>query len=109
MYFAKLVGGKTYNVMGHNFLDGMEQSVDKAVYEYLSENHMFEVREGEAAEKPSFSNGEKYTEVELKKLNKTDQDDIIRSLTVGDFIHETKNEKERIELILQLQEQSEQE
>ncbi|PEE20743.1 hypothetical protein CON95_26985 [Bacillus toyonensis] len=109
MYFAKLVGGKTYNVMGHNFLDGIEQSVDKPVYEYLSDNHMFEVREGEAAEAPSFSNGEKYTEIELKKLNKTDQEDIISSLTAGDFIQETKNEKERIELILQLQKQNEQE
>lgn len=107
MHFVKLIGGKTYNVMGYNFLDGIEQSVDKDVYEYLSDNHMFEVREGEAAEKSSFSNGEKYTEVELKKLNKTDQEDIIRSLTVGDFIHETKNEKERIELILQLQNEQE--
>lgn len=107
MYFAKLVGGKTYSVMGHNFVDGIEQSVDKAVYNYLSDNHMFEVREGDVTEKPSFSIGEKYTEAELKKLNKTDQEDIIRSLTVGDFIQETKNEKERIELILQLQKEQE--
>ncbi|WP_374992666.1 hypothetical protein [Pseudomonas aeruginosa] len=60
---------------------------------------------GEVTEKPSFSVGEKYTEAELKKLHKTDQEDIIRALTAGDFIQETKNEKERIELILQLQQE----
>ncbi|MCC2483722.1 YqbF domain-containing protein [Bacillus pacificus] len=105
MYFAKLVGGKSYGVDGHNFIDGVEQAIGKDTYEYLKENKMFEVREGEQEKAPSLSNGEKHTESTLKKLSKGEQEDIIHSLTKGDFIQDTKNEKERIALILELQEQ----
>lgn len=105
MYFAKLVGGKTYMIDGHVFTDGVEKVVEKETYEYLKGNTLFEVREGERIDAPSLFDGEKHTESTLKKLSKTEQDEIIRSLTKGDFIHDTKNEKERIALILELQEQ----
>jgi len=105
LYFAKLVGGKSYGVDGHNFIDGVEQVISIDTYEYLKDNAMFEVREGEKEDAPSLSDGEKYTESTLKKLSKSEQDDIIRTLTKGDLIQDTKNEKERIALILQLQEQ----
>jgi len=105
LYFAKLVGGKSYAVDDYNFIDGVEQAIGKDTYEYLKDNKMFEVREGEQEEAPSLSDGEKHTESTLKKLSKGEQEDIIHSLTKGDLIQETKNEKERIELILQLQEQ----
>ncbi|TSI19890.1 hypothetical protein FOT98_08835 [Bacillus sp. HY001] len=107
MYFAKLVGGKSYAVDGHNFIDGVEQAIGKDTYDYLKGNKMFEVREGEQEKAPSLSDGEKHTESALKKLPKGEQEDIIRSLTKGDLIQETKNENERIALILQLQEQEE--
>ncbi|KWU68428.1 hypothetical protein AWW71_04840 [Bacillus cereus] len=105
MYFAKLVGGKTYMIDGHIFTDGVEKAVEKETYEYLKDNDLFEVREGEKENAPSLLVGEKYTESTLKKLSKAEQDEIIRSLTQGDFIQDTKNEKERIALILELQEQ----
>ncbi|MCU5196493.1 YqbF domain-containing protein [Bacillus mobilis] len=105
MYFAKLVGGKTYMIDDHVFTDGVEKVVEKATYEYLKGNTLFEVREGEQEDAHSLLNGEKYTETILKKLSKAEQDEIIRSLTQGDFIHDTKNEKERIALILELQDQ----
>ncbi|HFK1513666.1 MULTISPECIES: YqbF domain-containing protein [Bacillus cereus group] len=105
MYFAKLVGGKTYMIDGHVFTDGVEKVVENETYEYLKGNTLFEVREGEQEDVPSLLDGEKYTETILKKLSKAEQDEIIRSLTPGDFIHDTKNEKERITLILELQEQ----
>lgn len=105
MYFAKLVGGKSYGVDGHNFVDGVEQAIGKDTYEYLKDNKMFEVREGEKEKAPSLSDGEKYTESTLKKLSKGEQEDLIRYLTKGDLIKDTKNENERIALILELQEQ----
>ncbi|MGQ7108334.1 YqbF domain-containing protein [Bacillus cereus group sp. Bce041] len=105
MYFAKLVGGKTYMIDGHIFTDGVEKVVKKETYEYLKNNDLFEVREGEKEDAPSLLSGEKHTESTLKKLSKADQEEIIRSLTQGDFIQDTKNENERIALILELQEQ----
>lgn len=109
MYFAKLVKGKTYDVLGHIFLVDQEQPVEQEVYEYLQDNEFFEVREGEASTNefsPLKPEGEVYTESELKKLNKSQQEAIIKSLS-GDFIEETKNEAERIALILKLQEEGE--
>ncbi|ANT40020.1 MULTISPECIES: YqbF domain-containing protein [Bacillus cereus group] len=105
MYFAKLVGGKTYTVDGRVFNDGVEQVVEKETYDYLKDNRLFAVREGEKEVAPSLLVGEKHTESTLKKLSKAEQEAIIRKLTTGDFIHDTKNENERITLILELQEQ----
>ncbi|EJR41642.1 hypothetical protein IIK_05774 [Bacillus cereus VD102] len=105
MYFAKLVGGKTYTVDGHIFNDGVEQVVEKETYDYLKDNMLFAVREGETEVAPSLLIDEKYTESMLKKLSKAEQEEIIRSLNQGDLIKDTKNENERIALILELQEQ----
>jgi hypothetical protein len=107
-YFAKLVKGQTYSVFNHIFLVDQEKQVDKYTYDYLNGNDQFEVWEGEAKApdngliKPD---GEKYTEAELKKLNKAQQEQIIQSLS-KDFVQETKNEQERIALILKLQEEN---
>ncbi|MEG7824212.1 YqbF domain-containing protein, partial [Bacillus paranthracis] len=38
MYFAKLVGGKTYMIDGHVFTDGVEKVVENETYEYLKGN-----------------------------------------------------------------------
>lgn len=107
MYLAKLIAGSTYDVMGHRFVDGVEQKVNEEVYDYLKQNEQFEVREADDITAASFLKpvGEKYTEQELKVLKKDQQETIIHSLTKGDFIQETKNEQERIALILELQEQ----
>ncbi|MFI8673480.1 hypothetical protein CON32_00180 [Bacillus cereus] len=105
MYFAKLVGGKTYTVDGYIFNDGVEQVVEKETYDYLKDNMLFAVREGEKEVAPSLLIDEKYTESMLKKLSKAEQEEIIRSLNQGDLIKDTKNENERIALILELQEQ----
>lgn len=105
MYFAKLTGGKTYNVLDHSFIDGVEQEVSQPVYNYLKENPLFDTWEAEENKTVSFFNGEKYTEATIKGLKKSQQEEIIRSLTKGDFIRDTKNEQERIALILELQEE----
>lgn len=105
MYFAKLVGGKTFMIDGLIFTDGVEKAVDKATHDYLKDNDLFETREGEKEDAPSLFNGEKHTEAMLKKLSKAEQDELISELNKGDFIPDTKNEKERIALILDLQEQ----
>ncbi|MCU5755688.1 YqbF domain-containing protein [Bacillus thuringiensis] len=105
MYFAKLIGGKTYEVLDHSFVDGVEQEVSNPVYDYLKENPLFETWEADETKTASFFNGEKYTEAALKGLKKSQQEEIIRSLTKGDFIRDTKNEQERVALILELQEE----
>ncbi|MFI8709947.1 YqbF domain-containing protein [Bacillus sp. NPDC077411] len=107
MYYAKLVKGKTYDVLDHRFVDGVEQKVNEEVYDYLKQNKQFELWEADDNTHASLlkSDGEKYTEQDLKALKKNEQESIIRSLTKGDFIQETKNEQERIALILELQNQ----
>lgn len=105
MYFAKLTGGKTYDVLDHSFVDGVEQEVSQPVYDYLKENPLFEIWEDDEDKTASSFYGEKYTEAALKGLKKLQQEEIIRSLTKGDFIRDTKNEQERIALILELQEE----
>lgn len=105
MYFAKLTGGKTYDVFDHSFIDGVEQEVSQPVYNYLKENPLFDTWEAEENKTVSLFNGEKYTEAALKGLKKSQQEEIIRSLTQGDFIRDTKNEQERIALIIELQEE----
>ncbi|KAA0782562.1 hypothetical protein [Bacillus sp. BB56-3] len=52
----------------------------------------------------SFFNEEKYNEADLKKLSKAEQEDAISKLAAGNEVPQTKNESERIALILQLQE-----
>lgn len=64
----------------------------------------FEIAEVEVQE-PSNPDGEKYTKASLKKLNKEQQEEIITEL--GRNPEETKNEEERIALILELQEEGE--
>ncbi|MEH7186480.1 YqbF domain-containing protein [Bacillus toyonensis] len=105
MYFAKLIGGRTYDVLEHSFVDGIEQEVPQPVYNYLKENPLFETWEADGNKTASLFDGEKYTEAALKGLKKSQQEEIIRSLTKGDFIRDTKNEQERVALILELQEE----
>lgn len=103
VYFAKLIKGKTYDVLGQRFTSDKAKEVDKKTYDYLENNPQFEVREGEANadnNKDDAPDG-KYTKSSLKKLNKEEQDEIIHELS-GDKIKETKNEEERIALILAL-------
>ncbi|EOO65478.1 YqbF domain-containing protein [Bacillus mycoides] len=109
MYFAKLVAGKTYEVMNLQFTDGVELQVDENVYDYLKGNTHFELREADGTDQVSLfkSNGEKYTEQDLKGLKKPEQEQLIRQLTKGDMVQDTKNEQERVALILKLQEEQE--
>ncbi|MGE6260876.1 YqbF domain-containing protein [Heyndrickxia sporothermodurans] len=112
-YFAKLVNGVNYHVMGYSFTVDKEKEVTKDVFNYLQEHPQFELHKDESNnplkdelsfEPPSPEDGLAYTEGELKKLNKAQQDAIIHALS-GDMVHETKNEAERIALILKLQEE----
>lgn len=64
-----------------------------------------EVQTNETLQEPSNSDSEKYTNASLKKLNKEQQEEIITEL--GGNPEETKNEEERIALILELQEEGE--
>ena len=105
MYFAKLIGGRTYDVLEHSFVDGIEQEVTQPVYNYLKENPLFEIWEADENKTASLFDGGKYTEAALKGLKKSQQEEIIRTFTKGDFIKDTKNEQERIALILELQEE----
>ncbi|GED14869.1 YqbF domain-containing protein [Aneurinibacillus migulanus] len=48
MYFAKLIIGQSYTVIGEQqkrFIVGEEQPIDKALFDYLKDNPQFEVRE----------------------------------------------------------------
>jgi hypothetical protein len=104
-YYAKLIKGKTYDVLGQRFTSDKDKEVDKKTYDYLENNPQFEVREGEVntGNNQDEAPDGKYTKSSLKKLNKEQQDAIIHDLS-GDKIEETKNEDERISLILALQE-----
>ncbi|MGE8207675.1 YqbF domain-containing protein [Heyndrickxia sp. NPDC080065] len=44
MYFAKLIEGETYHVMGCFFTSEKEQQISKELYEYLKDNPQFDVR-----------------------------------------------------------------
>lgn len=68
MYFAKLIGGRTYDVLEHSFVDGIEQEVPQPVYNYLKENPLFETWEADENKTASLFDGEKYTESALKGL-----------------------------------------
>lgn len=76
-----------------------DEAVKTGYFKLIESSVEEEIEEGADKEAVSFS----YTEADLKKLSKTEQETIISTLAKDE--HETKNEKERIELILQLQEQ----
>ena len=112
-YFAKLIDGANYSVMGYLFKVDQEKEVTKKVFDYLQGHPQFKLLEKDSSnpakdslqnEPPSPEDGQAYTESELKKLNKAQQDSIIHTLS-GDMVYETKNESERITLILKLQEE----
>ncbi|MDO8159633.1 hypothetical protein FKQ51_20200 [Bacillus toyonensis] len=79
--------------------------VDTGYFKLLNSYNENEEEAADSTEASSFFNGEKYTEAELKKLSKTEQEDVIIKLADGNEVPQTKNESERITLILQLQEQ----
>ncbi|MEK4689426.1 YqbF domain-containing protein [Bacillus subtilis] len=103
MYTAKLIKGKNYHVMDKVFKIGEEQPVSRKLYLYLKQNEAFEVNEvqGEnnGGEEPI-----KYTEAQLKGMQKSEHETIISNL--GGNPSDFKNADERIAFILNHQEQS---
>ncbi|OUB47981.1 hypothetical protein BK740_07470 [Bacillus thuringiensis serovar argentinensis] len=86
------------------FVDSKEMAdavVETGYFRLVNNDH--EGLEVDGAEVLSTSNYEKYTEASLKKLSKIEQESIITTLYKGDQVPATKNEQERITLILQLQ------
>ncbi|MBV7318162.1 YqbF domain-containing protein [Bacillus halotolerans] len=95
MYTAKLIRGKTYNVMGITFRAGVSQTVPKRLYEYLNENPYFVLNRELNNQKADPIN---YTESELKGMNKAEHESIISNL--GGNPSDFKNADERIAYIL---------
>ncbi|WP_024122163.1 YqbF domain-containing protein [Bacillus halotolerans] len=95
MYTAKLIKGKTYNVMGITFRVGVSQTVPKKLYEYLNENPYFMLDKDLKNQKDDPIN---YTESELKGMNKAEHESIISNL--GGNPPDFKNADERIAYIL---------
>ncbi|MGG0902350.1 YqbF domain-containing protein [Bacillus subtilis] len=95
MYTAKLIKGKTYNVMGITFRAGISQTVPKKLYEYLNENPYFVLDKDLKNQKDDLIN---YTESELKGMNKAEHESIISNL--GGNPSDFKNADERIAYIL---------
>ncbi|MGG7219665.1 YqbF domain-containing protein [Bacillus sp. ATD] len=95
MYTAKLIKGKTYNVMGVTFRAGVSQTVPKRLYEYLNENPYFVLNQELNNQKADPIN---YTESELKGMNKAEHESIISNL--GGNPSDFKNADERIAYIL---------
>ncbi|MGQ9003159.1 YqbF domain-containing protein [Bacillus subtilis] len=95
MYTAKLIKGKTYNVMGVTFRAGVSQTVPKRLYEYLNENPHFVLDKDLKNQKDDPIN---YTESELKGMNKAEHESIISNL--GGNPYDFKNADERIAYIL---------
>ncbi|MCY7797093.1 YqbF domain-containing protein [Bacillus spizizenii] len=95
MYTAKLIKGKTYNVMGITFRAGVSQTVPKRLYEYLNENPYFVLNQELHNQKDDPIN---YTESELKGMNKAEHESIISNL--GGNPSDFKNADERIAYIL---------
>ncbi|WP_277714233.1 YqbF domain-containing protein [Bacillus atrophaeus] len=108
-YTAKLIAGQTYDVMGYVFLLNQKREVEKAVYSYLRSNEQFECHlikeEPKETEKPKSDDDtaskRKYTETELKGMNKTEQEAIVTDL--GGNPSDFKNADERIAFILEQQ------
>ncbi|MFJ9290989.1 YqbF domain-containing protein [Bacillus halotolerans] len=95
MFTAKLIKGKTYNVMGITFRAGVSQTVPKRLYEYLNENPYFVLNQELNNQKNAPIN---YTESELKGMNKAEHESIISNL--GGNPSHFKNADERIAYIL---------
>ncbi|MGQ4251579.1 YqbF domain-containing protein [Bacillus subtilis] len=95
MFTAKLIKGKTYNVMGITFRAGVSQTVPKKLYEYLNENPYFILTQELNNQKDDPIN---YTELELKGMNKAEHESIISNL--GRNPSDFKNADERIAYIL---------
>ncbi|MCY7807136.1 YqbF domain-containing protein [Bacillus spizizenii] len=95
MYTAKLIKGKTYNVMGVTFRAGVSQTVPKRLYEYLNENPYFVLNQELNNQKDDPIN---YTESELKGMNKAEHESIISNL--GGNPSDFKNADERVAYIL---------
>ncbi|CAI6287118.1 putative protein YqbF [Bacillus subtilis] len=95
MFTAKLIKGKTYNVMGIPFRAGVSQTVPKKLYEYLNENPYFILTQELNNQKDDPIN---YTESELKGMNKAEHESIISNL--GRNPSDFKNADERIAYIL---------
>ncbi|XAK57490.1 YqbF domain-containing protein [Bacillus inaquosorum] len=111
-YTAELIAGQTYDVMGYVFLLNQKREVEKTVYSYLKNNDQFECHlikeEPKETEKPKsdddIASKKKYTETELKGMNKTEQEAIVTDL--GGNPSDFKNADERIAFILNQQENS---
>ncbi|MED2968022.1 YqbF domain-containing protein [Bacillus subtilis] len=95
MYTAKLIKGKTYNVMGVTFRAGASLTVPKKLYEYLNENPYFVINQELKNQKDDPIN---YTGSELKGMNKAEHESIISNL--GGNPSDFKNADERIAYIL---------
>ncbi|MGY0433631.1 YqbF domain-containing protein [Bacillus rugosus] len=95
MFTAKLIKGKTYNVMGITFRAGVSQTVPKKLYEYLNENPYFVLNQELNNQKDDPID---YTESELKGMNKAEHESIISNL--GGNPSDFKNADERIAYIL---------
>ncbi|MGZ3122298.1 YqbF domain-containing protein, partial [Bacillus subtilis] len=95
VFTAKLIKGKTYNVMGITFRAGVSQTVPKKLYEYLNENPYFILTQELNNQKDDPIN---YTESELKGMNKAEHESIISNL--GRNPSDFKNADERIAYIL---------
>ncbi|MED1406510.1 hypothetical protein P4U07_27750 [Bacillus mycoides] len=91
------------------FVDSKEIAdavVSTGYFKLLDSHNEKEVEAADSTEASIF-NAEKYTEADLKKLTKAEQDDVIIKLAKGNEVPQTKNESERIALILQLQDEQE--
>ncbi|MCM2674088.1 YqbF domain-containing protein [Alkalicoccobacillus plakortidis] len=107
--------GKSYDVGGTIFKAAVPRTVSEKLGEYLKNNDSFEVVQQLGESEDDFVNHEViepeeqeklakiYSEKELEKLSKSEQEDIIFMLA-GDA-STVKNGPERIALILQLQEE----
>lgn len=105
MYTAKLVKGKTYDVMDRVFKISEDAvTVDENLHSYLKGNAHFSLTEEEQEDSGDKDEGaEVHTAASLKKLNADEQKAIITGL--GGDLESVSNEEERIALILQLQEE----
>lgn len=129
MYTAELIKGKTYSVMGHVFLLNQEKEIEKKVFQYLNGNEFFDCKQldvpvddpktdgqpkeddksvkeeeepKEAEEEPQQEAN--YTEIELKGMNKTEQEAIV--IDLGGDPSQLKDKSERIAFILEHQEKA---
>lgn len=112
MYTAELIKGKTYSVMGHVFLLNQVKEIEKKVFQYLDGNEFFACKEVKAPaddpvkeEEEPAQETKTYTELELKGMNKTEQEAIV--IDLGGDPAQLKDKSERIAFILGHQQQQE--